>query len=265
MKKLLSLIAVILSLPVFAQPVGTADTQKDVLFVVSSATKMNNGWDTGFWLAELTHAYHELTEAGFQADIASLKGGMPSIDPWSDPRNPAGISTQDLISMGFLHMDGPMSKLSQSFKLSEVDLSKYEVIVFAGGNAAMFDMPTDPSVQLAVRTMWEQGGIVATLCHGTAALLNVRLSNGQYLLQGRTVTGFSNAEEQLVEQMLGVTGLMPFWIENEVPSRGGTYTSAAPWTPFATRDGRLVTGQQQYSGRAVARLILKITDQNSGH
>ncbi|HEX5749311.1 MAG TPA: type 1 glutamine amidotransferase domain-containing protein [Archangium sp.] len=255
MKKLLSLAVLLLSLPAFAQTGG--DTQKDVLFVVSSATRMNNGWDTGFWLAELTHAYHELTEAGFTADIASPLGGTPSIDPWSDPRNPYGLSTHDMVSMGFLHMQGPMSKLNSSLRLSEVELSKYEVIVFAGGNAAMFDLPTDPSVQQAVRTMWEQDKVVAALCHGTSALLNVRLSNGSYLLRGRTVTGFSNAEERQVEQMLGVTGLMPFWIENEVPLRGGTFISAAPWAPFATRDGRLVTGQQQYSGRAVAHLILK--------
>lgn len=255
MKKLLSLVLMVLSLPVFAQP---ADTSKDVLFVVSSATRMNNGWETGFWLAELTHAYLELTEAGFTADIASPLGGTPSIDPWSDPRNPYGLATNDMVSMGFLHLEAPMGKLRNSFKLSEVDLSKYEVIVFAGGNAAMFDLPTDPSVQRAVRTMWEQGKVVSSLCHGTSALLNVRLSNGRYLLEGKTVTGFSNEEERQVEQLLGVAGLMPFWIENEVPKRGGTFISAAPWASFATRDGRLVTGQQQYSGRAVARLVLKV-------
>lgn len=261
MKKLLSLLALLLCLPAFAQTPG--DTRKDVLFVVSSATHMSNGWETGFWLAELTHAYHELTEAGYTADIASPRGGTPSIDPWSDPRNPYGIATTDMVSMGFLHMQAPMSKLNSSLRLADVDLSKYEVIVFAGGNAAMFDLPTDPSVQRAIRTLWEQGKVVAALCHGTAALLNVRLSNGRYLLEGRTITGFSNAEERLVEQTLGVTGLMPFWIENEVPLRGGTFISAEPWASFATRDGRLVTGQQQYSGRAVAHLILKVMERRS--
>jgi putative intracellular protease/amidase len=258
MKKLLGLVAALLSLPVLAQSTATTgDTDRDVLFVVSSATKMNNGWDTGFWLAELAHPYLELTEAGFTADIASLQGGTPSIDPWSDPRNPWGLATHDMISMGFLHMAEPMAKLTHSLKLSEVDLSRYEVIVFAGGNAAMFDMPTDVSVQNAVRTMWENGRIVAALCHGTSALLNVRLSNGRYLLDGKKLTGFSNAEERLVEETLGVTGLMPFWIEDVVPLRGGRYFAEAPWTPFAMRDGRLVTGQQQYSGRQVAEQILE--------
>ena len=258
MKKLLGLIVTLLSLPVLAQPSATpGDTDRDVLFVVSSATKMNNGWDTGFWLAELAHPYFELKEAGFTADIASLKGGTPSIDPWSDPRNPWGLATHDMISMGFLNMAAPMAQLTNSLKLSEVDLGKYEVIVFAGGNAAMFDMPTDPSVRAAVRTMWEHGRIVAALCHGTSALLDVRLSNGRYLLDGKKVTGFSNSEERLVEELLGVTGLMPFWIEDVVPQRGGRYFAEAPWTPFAMRDGRLVTGQQQHSGRQVAEHILE--------
>jgi putative intracellular protease/amidase len=228
-----------------------------VLIVTTShAVLGKTGYPTGFWLPELTHPYFELTQSGCLVDIASVQGGRPPIDPYSDPANPQGINPDDIISTGFLHTEKHSSKLNASLKLAEVDPARYAAVIFAGGNGAVFDLRGNPDAERVIRDVWNRGGIVAALCHGTAALLDVKLEDGSYLIAGAKVTGFSNAEEAIAQKQIGAEYL-PFYLQDEIGKRGGLFECAAPFTPYITEDrgGRLVSGQQNFSGGLLGRRL----------
>ena len=130
----------------------------------------------------------------------------------------------------------------------------YDVVVFAGGSGASFDFPKDPSVQAIARSVWQRGGIVGALCHGSSALAEVKLDDGTLLVLGRTVTGFSNAEQDRVKVPRTV---LPSTVEDALGRAGGLYRSAEPFTSHVERDGNLITGQQNFSGRETAELLIQ--------
>lgn len=229
---------------------------KRVLMVVANPTvSTNNGWPVGFWAAELTHPFFELTERGVQVTIASPEGGPVAFDGLSDPRDPSRWSADDLISMGFIHTPELMARLDDTPKLAELDPDDYDALIVCGGQSPMFTFPDNADLQQAVRTFYEAEKITAALCHGVSALVNVTLSDGRHLVAGKTVTGFANVEEDFGNAAAGVE-IMPWRLEDALRSRGANYIQAGLFKPFAVRDGRLVTGQQQYSGREVARLVV---------
>jgi putative intracellular protease/amidase len=229
---------------------------KKVLMVVANpTTSSNNGWPVGFWAAELTHPFFELTERGVEVTIASPDGGKVEFDNLSDPRDPSKWSAGDLISMGFIHTPRLMALLEDTPRLADLDWADYDALLICGGQSPMFTFPDNPHLQNAVRTFYEAEKVTSAFCHGVSALTNVTLSDGTHLVTGKTVTGFSNVEEDFGNAAAGVE-IMPWRLEDALRERGANYIQAGLFKPFAIRDGRLVTGQQQYSGREVARHVV---------
>ena len=237
---------------------------RKVLIVTTSHGILGpTGYPTGLWLSELTHPYFELIQAGFEVDIASLQGGKPPVDPWSDPANPQGINQNDLITIGFLHSPHAV-KLENTLQLSDVDTVHYEAVLFSGGNGAIFDYPKAPEVASTIEKLWNAGKIVSTVCHGGAALLEARLPDGTPLIHNQDVTAFSNQEEHMAQSQIGQEYL-PFYLEDELPKRGARYHHAAPFKSYVvvSGGGRLITGQQNFSGAEIGRKLVEALGEGS--
>ena len=230
---------------------------KRVLIVVANpATSSTMGWPVGFWAAELTHPYYELTERGIAVTIASPDGGKVEMDSLSDPRDPSQWSAEDLVSMGFVHTPALMELLEDTPRLADLDLDAFDAIMVAGGQSPMFTFRENDDLQRAIRHFYEAEKPTAVYCHGTAALVDLKLSDGSYLVDGRTVTGFANAEEEFSDAYVG-RQVMPWRVEDVLRERGANYVQGGLFKAFAVRDGRLITGQQQYSGRRVAQMVIE--------
>ncbi|NGN62821.1 type 1 glutamine amidotransferase domain-containing protein [Streptomyces sp. A7024] len=228
---------------------------REILLVAANPAVNEHGWPVGFWGAELTHPYYELTEAGFRVTIASPAGGEVVMDGLSDPRDPSKWSAEDLITMGFVNTPELTQLLADTPALDSLDPGRYEALLIAGGQAPMFGYRDSKPLHQVIRAFWDAEKIVAAYCHGVAALVDCELTDGTPLVRGRTVTAFSNAEEDYSNAAAGVR-LMPWRLEDALRERGAHFVSAGLFKPFAVRDGRLITGQQQYSSREVARAVL---------
>jgi putative intracellular protease/amidase len=230
---------------------------KKVLIVVANPTTATTvGWPVGFWGAELTHPYYELKERGVEVTIASPAGGTVQMDALSDPRDASKWSSEDLVTMGFVNSPELMALLDDAPKLVDLDLDEYDAIMVAGGLALMFSFRDNEQLHDALRRFYESERPTCIYCHGTAALVDLKLSDGSYLVSGKTVTGFSNAEEDFSDSFVGQK-VMPFRVENTLKERGANYAQGGLFKAFVVRDGRLITGQQQYSGRKVAQALIE--------
>ena len=230
---------------------------KKVLIVIANPTTSTTlGWPVGFWGAELTHPYYELTQRGVAVTIASPDGGTVEMDALSDPRDDSKWSADDLITMGFLNTPELAALLRDTPKLAELDPGEYDAIMVAGGQAPMFSFRGSQPVHDALRRFYEAEKPVCVYCHGTAALVDLKLSDGSYLVDGKTVTGFANVEEDFSDTFIGQK-VMPFRVEDELRRRGANYVQGGLFKAFAVRDGRLITGQQQYSARKVAEMLIE--------
>jgi putative intracellular protease/amidase len=230
---------------------------KRVLIVVANpAVSTTLGWPVGFWAAELTHPYYELSERGIEVTIASPEGGKVEFDAYSDPRDESKWSSDDLISMGFIHTPELMALLEDTPKLADLDWSSYDAIMVAGGLAPMFRFRDDDDLKRAVAWFYEHEKPTAAYCHGMAALVDLKLSDGSYLVDGKTVTGFSNVEEDYSDGFVGQR-VMPWRLEDALRERGANYLQGGLFKAFVVRDGRLITGQQQYSSRKVAQAVIE--------
>jgi len=230
---------------------------KKVLIVVANPTTSTTlGWPVGFWGAELTHPYYELTHRGVAVTIASPDGGKVEMDSLSDPRDESKWSADDLITMGFVNTPELAALLDQTPALADLDLDEFDAIMVAGGQAPMFSFREDERVHDALRRFYESEKPTCIYCHGTAALVGLKLSDGSYLVEGKTVTGFANVEEDFSDKFVGQK-VMPFRIEDELKQRGANYVQGGLFKAFAVRDGRLITGQQQYSARKVAEMLIE--------
>jgi putative intracellular protease/amidase len=230
---------------------------KRVLIVVSNpAVATTVGWAVGFWGAELTHPYYELTERGVEVTIASPDGGKVEMDALSDPRDPSKWSSEDLITMGFVNTPELMALLENTPRVADLDLDEFDAIMVAGGLAPMFTFRDNEHVQGALRRFYQAEKPTCIYCHGTAALVDLKLSDGSYLVDGKTVTGFSNVEEDYSDSYVGQR-VMPFRLEDALKERGANYVQGGLFKAFVVRDGRLITGQQQYSGRKVAQALIE--------
>ncbi len=231
---------------------------KRILIVASSpAVSPVTGWPIGFWWAELTHPYAEFAGAGYRIDIVSPDGGDLIGDGFSDPEDTSGYSADDFISLGFKHSPKFSALLKDTPSIATVQPADYDAILVIGGQGPMVTMIDNPAVHRLVAAFYEAGKITALICHGTCVLLKARLSNGELLCAGKTWTGFADSEEAYAESY-AKTKIQPFWIGQEARKIDGTnYVAGPAFAPFAVRDGTLITGQQQNSGRAAARLIIE--------
>ncbi|HXW81883.1 MAG TPA: type 1 glutamine amidotransferase domain-containing protein [Acidimicrobiales bacterium] len=233
-----------------------SSTPKRVLIVVANPTTSTTlGWPVGFWGADLTHPYFELTQRGVAVTIASPEGGKVEMDGLSDPRDDSKWSADDLVTMGFVNTPELVALLGDTPKLDDLDLDSYDAILVAGGQAPMFSYRDNKAVHDALRHFYESEKPTGIYCHGTAALVDLKLSDGKYLVEGKTVTGFANVEEDFSDQFVGQK-VMPFRVEDELRLRGANYVQGGLFKAFAVRDGRLITGQQQYSARKVAEMLI---------
>lgn len=233
------------------------EESKRILMVVANpATSTTVGGPVGFWASELTHAYHEFRQAGYEVTIASPDGGKVEFDALSDPRDASGYSKDDVLSLGYIHSEEFMSLLEETPAVSTFSPGDFDAIVVAGGQAPMFTFDKAAELQSLFAGFYRQGKVSAALCHGTSLLLYLKDENGDPLIKGKTMTGFANAEEDYVDHVVG-RKVMPFRIEDEAKKLGANYVSKGPFEAFAIRDGHLITGQQQNSGKATAELVIE--------
>ena len=235
----------------------TRSTPRQVLMVVANpSVSTTTGWPVGFWASELTHPWYEFREVGYEVTLASPEGGKVEVDALSDPRDSSGYSADDVISMGFLNTPTLATMLEETKKLSELELDEFDAIVVCGGQSPMFSFRDDEDLKQAISHFYESERPTAALCHGTAALMDVKLSDGSYLIEGKTMTGFADVEEEDADAAVGQK-VMPWHIEDAAKERGANYVQGGLWRAFAVQDGSLITGQQQYSGREVAKLVIE--------
>jgi putative intracellular protease/amidase len=226
-----------------------------LMVVANPSVSTTLGWPVGFWASELTHPYYEFTEAGYEVTIASPDGGKVELDQLSDPRDASKWSSEDLISMGFLNTPELVALLDDTPSLADLDLDSFDAIVCAGGQSPMFTFRGNEVLQNALVHFYEAEKVTAIYCHGVAALVDAKLSDGSYLVDGKTVTGFANVEEDYSDAYVGQP-VMPWRVEDALKERGANYIQDGRFKPFAVRDGRLITGQQHYSGRKVAQMVI---------
>lgn len=231
-------------------------TQRRVAFVASNkATSSVTGWPIGFWLSELTHPWREFAEAGFEIELFSPEGGPLYMDDWSDPRADNGYSADDEISKEFLADPERATRLEDTRPLSELDVAAFDVVFLVGGQGPMETFRGNPEVEAVVRDSLAAGQPTAVVCHATSVLLDAE-QDGRLLVDGRRWTGFSTAEEQYVENVVGQR-FQPFWIEEEAAKlQGTTFVAGEPMTSHVVVDGDLITGQQQNSGAEAARAAI---------
>ncbi|WP_437799103.1 type 1 glutamine amidotransferase domain-containing protein [Sorangium sp. So ce693] len=216
-----------------------------VLLIVTSHARLGEtGQPTGFWLEELAAPYRAFIEAGADVDIASPQGGKPPADPKSaeDPSDAV---------RAFLEDERAKAKLSSTLRIDGI-AGDHDAYFVVGGHGVMWDLAEDAATARLLGRAFDQGKVVAAVCHGPGALVNVRLASGEPLVKGRRVSAFSDEEEQAV----GLAAVVPFALESRLRSLGARYERGPVWKPFAVRDGRLVTGQNPASSARVAQETL---------
>ncbi len=221
-------------------------TMKKILFVVTShGTKGSTGQPTGYYLAEVSHAWEVLTKAGYEIDFVSPLGGKPPVD---------GYNLNDAVNKKFVDDVVYQNRINHSLKPEQVQIQDYEAIYYAGGHGAMWDFPDNTELAEITASIYENGGAVAAVCHGPAGLVNIKLSNGAYLISGKKVNGFTNEEELAVK----LENVVPFMLETKLTEHGGIFEKAGLWQEKVVVDGRLITGQNPASAKKVGEELLKV-------
>jgi putative intracellular protease/amidase len=238
--------------------VTNAKEHKRVLLIAANpSVSKTTGWPIGFWWAELTHPYWSFTEAGYDVEIRSPDGGALEADSYSDPEDSSGYSAHDIVSLGFKKSPKHLALIQATKSIDDVDIAGYHAVFVSGGQSPMYTYRGNQKLAKLIAKFYEAGKITALVCHGTCLLLETRLSNGELLVKGKTWTGFANSEEQFADNFVGKR-IQPFWIEDEARKLPDTnFIVDQMFREFAVRDGLLVTGQQQYSGAAAARLVIE--------
>ena len=221
-----------------------------VLMLVTSHDRLgDSGHPTGVWAEELAVPYYAFTDAGCHVDLASPEGGPVPFDPRSletaDGPLPAAVER--------LQADEALrEKLRQSWRAAAIDMHVFDALFVPGGHGAMWDLATDPAVAHLVETAFASGRIVAALCHGPAALVSAKGPDGRFLLEGKHVNSFTDAEEDA----LGLGDTVPFLLENRLRELGAFFEGGPNWQPYAVRDANLITGQNPQSSALVAQQVL---------
>lgn len=217
---------------------------KKVLFVVTSHGELGNtGRKTGFWLSEVCHPYSVLSKE-YEIDFVSPKGGRPPVD---------GFDLSDPINKECWESPEWQERISTTMTPDQVDASQYCAIFYAGGHGAMWDFPTNKEIASIAATIYEADGYVAAVCHGPAGLLPINLSNGEPLIKGKRLDGFTNAEEKAN----GTTEVVPFLLQTALEARHGKVDTASVWADHVVTDGRLITGQNPQSALTLGQTLLK--------
>jgi putative intracellular protease/amidase len=221
-------------------------TQQRVLFVLTSHDTLGNtGKETGFYLPEMTHPYEAFEQAGIEVEFVSPKGGKAPM---------IGVDLQDPSNKAFLDDAAKVAKVEQTLTPAAVSASRYDAIFYVGGHGTMWDFPQNSELAAIAAQIYEAGGVVGAVCHGPAGLIPVHLSNGQPLVAGKTVAGFSNAEEVAV----GLADVVPFLLADKLTALGATHTQADNFQAHVEVSDRLVTGQNPASARGVGEQMVAL-------
>jgi len=221
----------------------------NILIVLTSHDTLGNtGRKTGFWLEEFAAPYYAFLDAGAKLTLASPLGGQPPLDPKSDDPD---AQTDD--TRRFKQDSDAQRVLASTRRLSEVQASDYDAVFYPGGHGPLWDLAEDNNSVALIETMLAAGKPVSAVCHAPGVLRHAKTADGKPLVQGRQVTGFSNAEEAAVQ----LTDVVPFLVEDELKKLGGLYSSGPDWQPHVVSDGLLITGQNPGSSVGVARAVLE--------
>jgi putative intracellular protease/amidase len=203
------------------------------------------------------HPYWEFVEKGYKVDIYSPEGGKLVADGYSDPEDPSGYSAHDILSLGFKKSAVHAALLENTPSISSLKTADYDGLFLAGGQSPMYTFTDHAPLHSLVADFYAAGKVVGIVCHATCILLKVKGADGNLLVNGKTWTGFADAEEQFADNFVGMR-IQPFWIEEEAKKLANTnFITGGLFKPFAVRDGHLITGQQQFSGAAAARLMIE--------
>ena len=218
-----------------------------ILFVLTSHDQLGNtGEKTGFWIEEFASPYYFLADKEVEVTLASPKGGQPPIDPTSDkPEN------QTESTIRFKADKDLQEKLSKTHKLSEVSSDDYDAVFYPGGHGPLWDLAESESSAKLIESFYNSDKPVSFVCHAPAALKNVKNLEGEPLVKGKKVTGFTNTEEELVK----LTEVVPFLVEDMLKENGGIYSKKGDFEEYAIEDGLLITGQNPASSEKVAELL----------
>ncbi|VVQ23443.1 type 1 glutamine amidotransferase domain-containing protein [Pseudomonas fluorescens] len=219
-----------------------------ILMVLTSHDQLGDtGKKTGFWLEEFAAPYYVFKDAGAQLTLASPKGGQPPLDPKSDEPDAQTAATER-----FRQDSAARSALASTALLSSVRASDYDAVFYPGGHGPLWDLAEDPNSIALIETLHQAGKPVAAVCHAPGVLRHVKDADGQPLVKGKRVTGFTNTEEEAVQ----LTNVVPFLVEDMLKVNGGVYSKGADWASYVVTDGLLLTGQNPASSEAVAEALL---------
>lgn len=235
----------------------STNKKRIALIAANPAVSKQTGWPIGFWWAELSHPYWEFTESGYEVEIFSPEGGALKSDAYSDPEDASGYSASDILSLGFKKSPKHAALIESTKPITELKMDDFDAIFVTGGQSPMYTFIDNEALHQLFVAFYEAGKIAAAICHGTCILLKAKTSDGKLLVEGKTWTGFANVEEQYADNFVGQK-IQPFWIEEEAGKIDNTnYINGGLFKSFAVRDGNLITGQQQFSGAAAAKLVIE--------
>lgn len=215
-----------------------------VLFILTSHDDLAGIRKTGFYVSEAAHPWKVLRDAGYAVDLASVKGGVPPQD---------GRDESDPDQIEFFNDSRIFAQLANTSTVDDNDPADYDAVLYVGGHGAVFDFPGSTALAQFAAKVYENGGVVAAVCHGPAGLLDIELSDGTYLVAGKNLTSFTNAEEEAV----GLTEAVPFLLASALEERGAIHHAADNFTDNVVVDGRLVTGQNPQSATSLGEAIVK--------
>lgn len=234
--------------------------KKKVLCLVSNAAELE-GMPVGFFAEEMTRPFFDFINAGYDVDVASPNGGKVIFDAHSDPENPGGAYPNDLISIGFRHHTEFSKWMDNTTAIDRINVANYDAICVAGGGAPLITFKDNIKLHQLIADFYEAGKITCLICHGTSLLLWTTLNDGKLLADGRTWTGFADSEEEMINQMFG-RKVNEYTIETEARKNPNTnFEVAGALEPFAIRDGRLITAQQQHSSYLASQLVIEALSQ----
>jgi putative intracellular protease/amidase len=220
-----------------------------ILMLLTSHDKLGDtGKKTGFWLEEFATPYYVFKDANVDVTLASPNGGQPPLDPKSDEPD-----FQTEATKRFMGDVDAQAALANTLKLSDVLSENYDAVFYPGGHGPLWDLAGNRSSIALIESMYGSGKVVATVCHSSAVLLHAKGQDGSPLVKGKSVTGFSNTEEDAVQ----LSEVVPFLVEVELKAKGANYSKVEDWNPYAITDGNLITGQNPASSELVAKAVLE--------
>ena len=227
-------------------------SKNKVLFVITNHEELGDtGKKTGYFLREVSYPYKAITEAGYNIDFVSPKGGPTPMDPGSNDMD-------DEVNKAFTDDASIMNRLQNTMSPSEINPDNYDAIMYAGGHGTVWDFPDSEALATIAVNIYEHGGVLGAICHGPAGLVNMKLKDGTYLVAGKRVASFTNEEERAIE----LENVVPFLLASKLEEHGAIHTKAENFKPHVEVDGRLVTAQNPPSAKSMGEVMVKVLSEN---